>query len=485
MADFPVMPQVGVPCPVPVLPTVFDESLSYYELLAKLWQQCKELTDLVNAETIEVNRLREKINEILPYIDQLATISEEMQQLSESLSSLQDELYNAETGDINIIEGQIASLNAQISAFGTMANSALYYASRQAQYAGNNVLKEIYHLTDETRRGIRVKYDPDSGWFRLSGTLTAGDAFKLKLAEYTAKDIFNFIPDRDVTTSSIISANRQILTRFKAFFLGASTTVTEQNYSGIISVGYWNENQTQFNVLDKIGNENPEDFRFRRSIETAQLSLYLAVPQSQAVEAEINCYICPTAVIDNPDGTVPFVKMFPIITNGSSALDLSKRITAEEAARSAAVSGERTERIAADSALEALITSEATTRENEDDALSALIETKLSAADVFGVGTAISATADAPVSLDDVTIPGQYLCGASAAAYVTKQPNHGAATSGFRMGVAQMFTTGGRVRQTIRYNSTALAGKIFERIKYSGGWSSWYVYTGTVVPDPE
>lgn len=70
---FDLIPPVGVPCPVPVLPTVFDDSLSYYELLAKLWQQSAELTALVNSETAAVNEIVGKINdEILPTLTQLS-----------------------------------------------------------------------------------------------------------------------------------------------------------------------------------------------------------------------------------------------------------------------------------------------------------------------------------------------------------------------------------------------------------------------------
>lgn len=89
MSEFANIPPVGVPFPVPVLPTVFDESLSYYELLAKLWQQVNELTALVNSETETVNSLISRIEtDILPLIPRVENLEDATADLLERLGQL-------------------------------------------------------------------------------------------------------------------------------------------------------------------------------------------------------------------------------------------------------------------------------------------------------------------------------------------------------------------------------------------------------------
>lgn len=89
MSEFSNIPPVGIPCPVPVLPTVFDDSLSYYELLAKLWQQVNELTALVNSETETVNSLIERIEtDILPLLPRVENLEDATADLLERLGQL-------------------------------------------------------------------------------------------------------------------------------------------------------------------------------------------------------------------------------------------------------------------------------------------------------------------------------------------------------------------------------------------------------------
>lgn len=115
-------------------------------------------------------------------------------------------------------------------------------------------------------------------------------------------------------------------------------------------------------------------------------------------------------------------------------------------------------------------------------ATQAALNDKIDLDAAFGVGTIISATAAAPIDLDDMRTIGRYQCGATPSAYVSNQPNVGITT-----GFCLVITNNGlssRFKQTIYYNAASLVGKFYERYLTSNGWSDWYVYEGTVVAAP-
>lgn len=94
------MPILPVPpaFPVPVLPQVFDTSLSYYELLAKL-------TQAVNAVTVQVNQNTANI----------ASLTSSVQQIQQSLETLTGTVTNMQTA-ITEIQGQLDGIPEQVQA---------------------------------------------------------------------------------------------------------------------------------------------------------------------------------------------------------------------------------------------------------------------------------------------------------------------------------------------------------------------------------
>lgn len=82
------------PLPVPVLPESYDNSLSFYELLTKCWNQ-------VQAMTVTVNTLTESVNAIEQAIGDLPQLSDDVEQLqldlaaeTQARSDGDDTLYN-------------------------------------------------------------------------------------------------------------------------------------------------------------------------------------------------------------------------------------------------------------------------------------------------------------------------------------------------------------------------------------------------------
>lgn len=498
--------------PVPVLPESYDLSASYMELLMTCVNKLNAMIKLVNDETTALNEVKEQINLILPYLDDLAHMGERFEAMQAEIDTLRNQLYDETDGDIPEIRTQLANQLAMIESTLIVAESAKVLSMRCNMFAGVNFLHETWHANDATVRGIQIHYDNATGWFHLTGVMTASQTdTEFALAEYEFaepfRSAFGHMDDYQISPPGILE------------------------YSGLLTL--WNKNMMNSAAYDYADGEQIEfyngasrimPFIATRPADTVSWG-YNTTPRliikfkarENAAESLLNMWITPhyvKAIASDYNETQE--QYYPIPANAVASSVLSQQISAEAAARQTAINSESTARESADAALQLNIsqidtrlTAETEMRLSEDQTLATQIDSESdtrAAADrtlqtnidnlendipdtviatVYGVGTTISATVDNPIALNDTILPGEYICGASAAAYVTNQPNHGAATAGFRMSVSQMFTTAGRVRQTIRYNSTALAGKIFERIKYSNGWGSWYLYQGTVVPDPE
>lgn len=109
---------------------------------------------------------------------------------------------------------------------------------------------------------------------------------------------------------------------------------------------------------------------------------------------------------------------------------------------------------------------------------------KITLADAFGVGTAITATSSSHVDLDTITAVGRYQCGQSACQYVDHMPEIGI-YRGFSLFVFTntAFTTAQRYVQQLRYNDVNQAGCFYERFKTGNDeWSDWYKFTGDKYP---
>lgn len=193
MAEYPTFPKIGVPFPVPVLPTVFDESLSYYELLAKLWQQCNELTELVNAETAAVNSIISQFDGVIERITALETgqaaiaqnvetLTGQMQQLRTDLSALETRLYSEWNPVGDIVMTNIRLNNIEKGAIKTMLSSADLFTLSEGKYGVEAVdVHNIVHLPPTLASYINPSQVSDYPfalviWIAQNGASAGGEA---------------------------------------------------------------------------------------------------------------------------------------------------------------------------------------------------------------------------------------------------------------------------------------------------------------------
>ena len=97
--------------------------------------------------------------------------------------------------------------------------------------------------------------------------------------------------------------------------------------------------------------------------------------------------------------------------------------------------------------------------------------------DIYGRGTAIPAgTVEVPVTLDDYTTLGTYYCSSTATAGTIGNVPGTAAP--FRLEVKHYIATSTVLQELYK---TSEPENVYRRKLQSGTWSSWYLFTGTVV----
>ncbi len=123
-----------------VLPLVYDDSLSYYEVLGKMVVQLNDVIDNVNADTENVLTLKDAFIELQTYvnnffddIDQLASYAEraEAAQTAANTSAV-----NAATSASNASESSLAAMNARDAA--NLAKQAAQTSANNASTAATN-----------------------------------------------------------------------------------------------------------------------------------------------------------------------------------------------------------------------------------------------------------------------------------------------------------------------------------------------------------
>ena len=136
-----------------ILPAVFEESLSYYEVLCKVRDKLNETIDSVNSEEEHIGELETEINDIKAAVPQLAGWIE---YYTDTYPAVTVTIHNdiVATGihkfvrpyQIGVIWGQA------ISMFNYTMNTALPYTNK-------------YNLvfTDENDKTWSVKFDYDNG----------------------------------------------------------------------------------------------------------------------------------------------------------------------------------------------------------------------------------------------------------------------------------------------------------------------------------
>ena len=125
-----------------VLPLVYDDSLSYYEVLCKVKEKMNEIIDLDNLQSEAINELGDQSAErynkfeqkILADLAEMKVELEEdiasgdndvMEQLSALISTLSDEVDGLDesvadaTASVNALSGEVSTLSDAVDAFGT------------------------------------------------------------------------------------------------------------------------------------------------------------------------------------------------------------------------------------------------------------------------------------------------------------------------------------------------------------------------------
>ena len=161
-----------------VLPLVYDDALSYYEVLGKMVQYLNDVIDDVNADTSNVNTLYQAFLELQAYIEQAiqydihdleeavatcveaaqsATASEEnagisADSASESASSALESKNSANESAINAANSALNALEAQQQANGYASD-----ANQSAISASNSSLTAISMATQANTYGLKAE----------------------------------------------------------------------------------------------------------------------------------------------------------------------------------------------------------------------------------------------------------------------------------------------------------------------------------------
>lgn len=133
-----------------VLPLVYDDSISYYEVLGKMVTYLNQVIDNVNADTENVQTLKEAFDELAEYIDEIGEIDihELTQLIREGVEAAEEALQystQAHESQVNANQSAINAANSAITA-SNMAESAsgsAQNASDSAINAANSAINAI------------------------------------------------------------------------------------------------------------------------------------------------------------------------------------------------------------------------------------------------------------------------------------------------------------------------------------------------------
>lgn len=133
-----------------VLPLVYDDSISYYEVLGKMVVYLNQVIDNVNADTENVQTLKEAFDELAEYIDQIGEIDirELTQLIREGVEAAEEALNSAQAAHTSAENASASATNAADAAIlaSNMAENAsgsAQNASTSATNAANSALNAI------------------------------------------------------------------------------------------------------------------------------------------------------------------------------------------------------------------------------------------------------------------------------------------------------------------------------------------------------
>lgn len=142
MADITLLPDFTFQ---PELPAVFDDSLSYLQMLSRLLAKVNELTTAVN--NVDIDAINQKLADLKTYIDtQDSTLQGNINTLSASVTSQINTLYTYVNGKFDTINIEITALGNRITGLQDSIQAEIQqaiksYDSYIKTYIANQVLE--------------------------------------------------------------------------------------------------------------------------------------------------------------------------------------------------------------------------------------------------------------------------------------------------------------------------------------------------------
>ena len=133
-----------------VLPLVYDDSISYYEVLGKMVTYLNQVIDNVNADTENVQTLKDAFDELAHYIDDIGEIDihELTQLIGEGVEAAEQALQYSTAAHESQVSASQSATNAADSAINaatmaTNASNSAQNASSSATNAANSAINAI------------------------------------------------------------------------------------------------------------------------------------------------------------------------------------------------------------------------------------------------------------------------------------------------------------------------------------------------------
>lgn len=116
-----------------ILPLVYDEALSYYEVLCKLTEKIDECVDLINEGFPDISQLEQEVNELKETVQTLQnTVTEDKEELEETINGLNN--------IIQTLQGNVEDIEDELSIKGkVMVDSDIAAGDGTAEIANVNI----------------------------------------------------------------------------------------------------------------------------------------------------------------------------------------------------------------------------------------------------------------------------------------------------------------------------------------------------------
>ena len=163
---------------IPMLPTVYDDSLSYIEVLSRLSRKVNEVIDRVN------NFEEDIYNTTKEYVDN--KIKTEIDNLKVELEEFQQNLTEQQSGFENSVNGAINNINQRIEEFNRTIEAN--YAAMQA-YTNNAIERNNEFIFDRIGQGLLD--------VRVINIFTG--------AKVTVQEMFNYLANFHLTNAITVS----------------------------------------------------------------------------------------------------------------------------------------------------------------------------------------------------------------------------------------------------------------------------------------